>query len=160
PAGNRSGRSDIALVDTPAVFSDGFESGDLSAWTSSTGMTVGTAERYSGARGGRATSTGSAAYAYFKLPVSRPEVFVRERFKVLSHGATSVNLLRFRTSGGTALATVSTSSADKLALRNDVSATTTTSTTTVSTGKWHEVQVRLLAAGAASRAQVYLDGTP
>jgi len=46
------------------VFSDGFESGNLSQWTASSGMTVQQPVVYAGSWAARATSTGSPAYAY------------------------------------------------------------------------------------------------
>ena len=49
------------------VFSDGFESGNLSQWTASSGMTVQQQVTYAGSWAARATSTGSPAYAYKNL---------------------------------------------------------------------------------------------
>ena len=63
--GNTSGFSNTATVTMPSVlFSDGFESGDFSAWTLPvTNITVASQEHYAGAYAAHAVSTGSASYA-------------------------------------------------------------------------------------------------
>ena len=44
-------------------------------------------------------------------------------------------------------------------MRNDAGALTTTSSTTVTKGVWHEVQMRVVIAGSSGRTDVWYDGT-
>ena len=60
-----------SLASGPATFGDGFETGDLSRWTSVGGLTVQGSTVYSGAFAARATTTGSATYA--QKTISRQE---------------------------------------------------------------------------------------
>src|SRR5207253_3023654 len=105
----------------------------------------------------RAAGAGSPASAYRQLSATAPELYYRVRFKAATQSATAVNLLRFRTATGAAILTAFVSQTGKLAYRNDVSAVTTTSTTSVGT-TWHELQVHALVTDASSRVDVWLDG--
>ena len=163
-AGNTSPASAPASVTTPheVVFSDDFETGDLSRWSSSSGLVVQQQEAFSGSWAARATSsTGSpsATYARATLSPDEPKLDYRLRFKIASQGANSINLLRFRNASNGSILTALVTSTDKLAYRNDVAGSTATSTTSVTTGAWHELQVHVLVNGTASDIEVYLDGT-
>ncbi len=159
-AGNVSALSSAAAVTTSLLlFSDGFESGNLSQWTGVSGLTVQQAQVYAGLYAARATSTGTAAYAYEQLSQTQNELYYRLWFKILSQGTNSVYLQRFRTGSNGAIMGVFISSTGKLAYRNDVTAVTTTSTTTVASGMWHELQVHVLINGTAGGTEVWLDGT-
>jgi hypothetical protein len=46
----------------------------------------------------------------------------------------------------------------KLSFRNDITGVSTTSTTTVTSGVWHELQTRILVNGAAGESEIWLDG--
>ena len=48
----------------------------------------------------------------------------------------------------------------KLALRNNIGSVTTTSTTVIPKGGWHQVVLHQVGDGTASRVDVSLDGTP
>jgi fibronectin type 3 domain-containing protein len=158
-AGNTSNLSAVATVRTHAVlFSDGFENGNLSAWSFSTGLIVQQQEVMNGSYAARGTSTGTATYAYKQLSVAQSDLYYRIKFKIVSQGASSVYLQRFRTTSGTALLGVYVSSTGKLGYRNDVTGVSTTSTANVSTGSWHELQTRVVVNGSASQTEVWLDG--
>lgn len=162
-AGNLSPLSVPDQVTTPAgstvVFSDGFESGSLSGWTTVVGLTVQGTGAHSGTHAARALGTGSAAVAYASktLLATYPELFTRVWFKPVSR-STSTNLLRLQTPAGGNVLTLFTSSSGNLMLRNDVGATNVWSSTVVPTGGWHEVQLRARVAGAASQTEVWYDG--
>jgi hypothetical protein len=159
-AGNTSTLSSSATVTTPVLlFSDGFESGNLSKWTSVNGLTVQQQEVQAGTYAVRAKSTGTATHAYKDLSPTQNELYYRVWFKILSQGSNSVYLQRFRTSNNGALLGVLVTSTGKLSTRNDVAGVTTTSTTVVPPGVWHELQVRVLINGTASQTEVWLDGT-
>jgi PKD repeat protein len=139
------------------LFSDGFESGDLSAWTLSTGMTVTTSAPYAGTYAGRATASSGVAYAYRTL-TGQTDLTVSVRFKVLSQANTSIYLLRTASTTGKYGLGIYRTGSGLLALRNHRTSTTITSSTAISTGVWHELRLRQTVAGAASPVEVWLDG--
>jgi hypothetical protein len=89
-----------------------------------------------------------------------PELYLRSRVKIVSQGANGVTLLGLRTSTGAALASVNATAAGKLTLYSGVAAKTITSTTSISKGVWHELELHGRIAGAASTVDVWLDGVP
>jgi chitodextrinase len=162
-AGNSSGFSNTATATTPAgsaaLFSDGFEAGNLASWTSNTGLVAQQQEVYQGAWAARGTTTSAATWAYKTLGSTHAELYYRIRFKVLSQGASStVNLLKLRTATGTALFGLFRNASGNLGYRNEVAAVSTTSTIPVSTGVWHEIQVRVRINGASGESETWFDG--
>ncbi len=142
----------------PPIFTDGFESGNLSAWTSNAGLVVQQAQVHSGSFAVEANTTNGITYAKKTLPGTYPDGWGRIYFNLLSYSS-QVNLLRLRTAGDGSLAYLFVNTSGKLGLRNDVSATTLTSATPVGSG-WHELMLRLVVNGSASTTQVWLDGVP
>jgi hypothetical protein len=139
------------------LFSDGFESGTLSAWSSVSGLSV-SSVRYTGGYGARATSTSSATYARRTLPSPQTELFFRARVNVLSRGASNACLLKVR-AGSTMLVDLCVDSAGALYSWNYGTSTKRTSTTKLVSGSgWHTVQLRVVVAGEASRTEVWADG--
>ena len=155
-AGNVSGLSNQAPVTAPLLFSDGFESGNLNSWTV-TGLTLDQQQVYDGMYAARGTSTGAATWAYRTLSSNQNNVYYRLRFKIISLGSNAY-LMRFRTSTGTSLLGVYLTNTGKLAYRNDFAGTTVTSTTTVSQGVWHDLQVRVLINSTSGQTETWLDG--
>ncbi|HEV2907479.1 MAG TPA: hypothetical protein VGZ50_09225, partial [Actinomycetota bacterium] len=81
------------------------------------------------------------------------------RFKVISQGSTStVNLLKLRTATGTAILGLFRNSSGNLGYRNEVAAVSTSSSTPVTTGVWHQVQVRVRINGASGESETWFDG--
>jgi chitodextrinase len=163
-AGNLSGFSNTAAVTTPApppsaLFSDGFETGNFSNWTSNTGLVAQQQQVFAGSWGARGTTTSAATWAYKTLGSTHTQLYYRIRFKVISQGASStVNLLKLRTATGTALFGLFRNSSGNLGYRNEVAAVSTTSTTPVTTGVWHEVQVRVRINGASGESEAWFNG--
>src|ERR671930_2390943 len=159
-AGNASPASDPALAATPSasLLNDDFETGDLSKWTSVNGLVVQQAEVYGGSWAARATSTGSPMYAYAQLASSYSNLYYRVRFKILSQGANTVTLLRFRTASNGPLASVFVGSSGNVGYKNDLANTTTTGTTRATLGTWRELQAHVLVNGSTSHIDVWLDG--
>jgi parallel beta-helix repeat protein len=162
-AGNPSGLSNTDTVTTPAagaaLFSDGFETGNFSNWTTNTGLVAQQQEKFAGSWGARGTTTSAATWAYKTLGTTYTELHYRIRFKVISQGSTStVNLLKLRTATGTAIFGLFRASNGNLGYRNEVAAVSTTSSTPVTTGAWHEVQVRVRINGASGESETWLDG--
>jgi fibronectin type 3 domain-containing protein len=158
-AGNVSGFSNSASATTGDVFTDDFESGMLLKWTAVSGLLAQMANVDSGQWAAEAASNGSAgSSAQVTLDSTVNELYYRARFKVLSQGANSVSLLRFRTATNGSLASAFVSSVGKLGYRNDTAGTSTTSTLSVAPGVWHEVQMHVLINGASSHVDLWLDG--
>jgi parallel beta-helix repeat protein len=161
-AGNLSPFSNTASATTPSrglLFQEDFETGDLSKWTSSSNFDVQQQDVYHGSWGGRSTGANTGAFAIRQFPYSEGNLYALMHFKVISQ-STNLNLLRFR--AGIHYASVLgifVNSAGKLAYRNDVSGASTTSTTTVTQGTWHTVQVHISINGAAGQTEVWIDGT-
>lgn len=163
-AGNSAASAVAVTTPVGRLFADDFESGTLMTWTPVNGLFVQQQAVYAGSWAARATSSGTAAApasgasAGTPLAGDRREIYYRVRFNVLSRGANAVNLLRFRTRTGSALVSLSINTPGALAYRNDTTGVTATSTTTIATGRWYELEVRVLVDGVASAVEVWLDG--
>jgi fibronectin type 3 domain-containing protein len=158
-AGNLSDFSNTASASTGDVFADGFETGNLSAWTTVNGLNVQQQLVDAGQWAARATSNGSAgSSAQVTLDAARGDLYYRTRFHVVAQGANSVSLLRFRTAANGALSSVFISSTGKLSYRNDISAATVASPATVTQNTWHELQAHVFVNGDASQVELWLDG--
>jgi chitodextrinase len=159
-AGNSTSSGTLSVI-TPApgtLFSDGFETGDLSQWTTNSGMTAETVHAHTGAYGAEESSTGTTTYAYKTLPGSYTELWATAWVYVVSR-STSANLIGFRGSNGGSIINLYLSQTGKLALRNNVGGVTTTSTTGIPTGSWHQVVLHTLINGTSGSVDVSLDGT-
>ena len=158
-AGNVSLPSNSLSVTTPDAFTDDFETGDLSRWTSASGVAAQSAVVDGGSFAARATSDGTAgASAVVALDSTVSELYYRARFQVVSRGANSVSLLRARSAANGAIASAFISSTGKLGLRNDVTGLSTTSAVSVTSGAWHEMQLHVLVSDTVPQVEVWLDG--
>ena len=81
-----------------------------------------------------------------------------DHFDIVSQGANWIDLIKFRNTGGTVIATLYVDKADNLQLRNLVAGTTFTSSTVASIGAWHDVVLKVTVAGASGTSEVWLDG--
>jgi fibronectin type III domain protein/calcineurin-like phosphoesterase family protein len=163
-AGNVSPASSPADVTTPpatpsgTIFSDGFESGDFSQWTASSGMTVQQALTRSGAWAARQTTTSAATHAYKQLATAYTDLYYSLAFNIVSQGANNVYLGKIRTGSGGSILGFYRSTSGTLNLRNDAGAVTHSSTTSVSLGQWHTLELHAVIAGASGQTEVWLDG--
>ncbi len=160
-AGNTASSATLSVT-TPApgaLFSDGFETGDLSQWTTNAGMTAETGHAHTGAYGAEESSTGATTYAYKTLPGSYTQLWATAWVYVVSR-STSANLIGFRASSGGSIINLYLSQTGKLALRNNVGSVTTTSATGMPSGSWHQVVLHVIINGSSGSADVSLDGTP
>jgi chitodextrinase len=161
-AGN-SATSPTTTVTTPdpnAVFSDGFESGDLSRWTAVVGapqMTVQSSLRYAGAWAARQTSTGTATYAYKTLPAGYAELTATAWVYVASR-STSATLFGFQKSTGASIVNVYVDTNGRVSLRNNAGSVTTYSSTQLPNGSWHQITLHAVVNGTASSVDVTMDG--
>jgi hypothetical protein len=159
-AGNASAPSTPASVTTPSgvvpIFQDGFESGSLSAWTSSGGLVVQSATVRSGAFAAEGDTTNGGTYAKKTLPSTYGDAFGRVYFNLKS-ASSQVNLLRFRTAADGSLGYVYVTATGQIGLRNDAGAVTYTSATVAGAG-WHALELHMAVNGTSSSIEVWLDG--
>jgi chitodextrinase len=157
-AGNLSNPSPVATA-TTMVFTDGFESGNLSKWTSVSGLAVQNTNVFAGSWAAEAQSKNAPDFASKTLPSTYTSLYYRMRVKILQGKAETVDVLRFRTAAGGDLMSVLYDTNKRLAYRNDVTGTTVTSTTTLAANTWYEVKVHLVVNGTSSQTEVWLNGT-
>ena len=158
--GNSSALSDPAPVTVPGgtapVFSDSFESGGLSAWTSSGGLGVENSNTHSGTYAAEGNTTNGATYAKKLLPSTYASGYLRAYIYIAS-AASQVNVLRFRTAADGSIGYLYVTAAGVLGLRNDAGAQTLNSSTTFSFGAWHSLELHF-AIGPSGGSEVWLDG--
>lgn len=138
------------------VFTDGFESGNLSAWTTTAGLTVESTIVHGGTFAAQANTTNGGTYAKKLLPTTYSNGYARIYFNLVSYSS-QVNLLRYRTAADASMTYLFVNTAGKLGLRNDIGAVTFTSATSVTSG-WHALEFHVTSNGASSTTEVWLDG--
>jgi WD40 repeat protein len=149
------GRSPVDGV----LLSDDFESGDLSKWSGGSGMSVQTQIVSSGTYAARATATGSPAFAYKTLATGQDELYYRLRFNVQGQGATSMYLLRLRSTPNNPIMGLFVSPTGVLCYRNQLAGGNICSAYSPTRAAWHTALVHVVVSGAASTVEVWLDGT-
>ncbi len=161
-AGNASALSPWVSASTPAalppIFADGFESGNLSAWTTSAVLTVEPTDVRSGSYAAEGNTAVGSTYAKKTLPSTYTNAYARLGFKIKS-AANQVNLLRMRDSAGVSIGYAFVTLTGYLGFHNDATGISTTSTTTVGAG-WHALELHIGVNGTASTIEVWLDGVP
>ncbi len=168
-AGNASDLSAPLTVTTPPVapiFSDGFESGDLTNWSTVSGLGAEQTDVNTGAWASEGIANGAeVAYAWKTLPATLPSAYYQIHFKIVSVASNTLYLGRFRTAYGAPSGSAASilgmyvSTTGKLGIRNDVAATSTTSASTpVSLGVWHTLQVHVTIADTSSQIETWFDG--
>lgn len=164
-AGNSSTPSGPAWVTTPTepnehLFVGDFETGDLSSWTTSSGFSVQRDPVYAGRFAGRATSSGSRSYARRDLGADAVELFADLRVHVTIIGNKPVTIFRFRADQGASVLRLFLNNRGKLCIRDDVKPAKTACSTSLPTGAWHEVQIRILVGDPGGRSEVWLNDVP
>jgi hypothetical protein len=165
-AGNLSARAPLTASTSPCppppLFADGFESGNLSRWTSNLGLVADSGQAHSGSFGARSSSgpSGAAAWAYAQLGSEQSNLDYTLWFKLLAQGANVVDLLKLRTASGAALLTMFASPTGVLGYQNNVTTISTYSRTAISPGVWHKLELHTVINGAASQTETWLDDQP
>ncbi len=159
--GHESLLSDPLVITTPQprtpLFADDFESGGLSAWTSTFGLAPQGTVVHQGIVAALGSTTNGQTYAKADLAATT-DGYLRAWINVPS-AVDQVNLLRFRSATGSSIGYVFITPSGTLGLRNDITATTTFSTTRLDPGSgWHSLEVQLHVNGPSSTTQVWLDG--
>jgi chitodextrinase len=158
-AGNVSDASNVATVSLPtALFSDDFESGNLSNWTSIRGASAQTAHVRSGSFGARVVYSGATGYARKNLGSDHNELFVSLPFKIVSKVDNTMYVSRLRTSSGAVVGGVLVDGQNRLGWRSDAAGITRKSAIVVSKGVWHDLQYHVVVNGTSSLTEVWYDG--
>jgi chitodextrinase len=161
-AAGQSAASGTLTVRTPqpgTLLSDGFETGDLSQWSTVSGLTIESTTPHSGTYGAEETSTGTPTYAYESLPGAYTELWAQTWVYVNSQ-STSANLIGLRGSNGGSIINLYLSQTGKLSLRGNVGGGfTATSATTMPAGSWHRVVLHAIIGGTSGSVDVSTDGT-
>jgi outer membrane protein assembly factor BamB len=145
---------DFALTASPVVFSDGFESGNFSSWTSSRGLAIESSVVHSGTFAAEANTT-SGCFARKTLPSTYTTGYGRVWFDIV--GASSqVNMLRLNNASGVLIANLYVTTSKRLGMY--ANGTNTLSSTIVSNGSFHEIEIGLTINGTSSTTQVWFDG--
>jgi len=151
----------VTIQTTPSqaapLFSDGFETGNLSAWSVSTNFVAQSTSVHSGSWAGRARSSGAASHVGRSFG-AQSEVWSTVWFKVAAR-ASAVWLTSLRKASGGAILLVGINKNGLLIARNNATQTTYQSTVVVSGGSWHRVDVHLKV-GTGGRFDVSLDAAP
>jgi len=140
---------------TTILFSDGFETGNLSKWTSSSGLVAESATVHAGSWAVEGNTTNGATYAKKTLATTSTSVHASVWYRIAS-ASSQVNLLRVRTSTDTSIGYVYVSSTGTLGLRDDAGAVTLTSSVVPGAG-WHLLELTLTI-GTSGASSVSVDG--
>jgi hypothetical protein len=160
PGGAQSSPATVsATVTQSGLFSDGFETGTLAAWSSSRGLTVQSALVNTGTFAARGQSTNGVSWAKRTLPGTYSDVTYRLAFRAQAAPTGSPTIMRFRSAADKALVGLYLTSTRKLGLRNDVTATSKSSATALTAGRWYQLELHAVVNGAASSVEVRVDGT-
>ena len=155
---------------SPTLFSDGFESGDFSAWTLvRTGGDGSAAVQSSLVRDGAyaarlkaTTATGSFAHARRSFAQARTDMTASGWFQVVAEGASGANVPLLRLFDGNGVRLVSlfrqNRSRDELWVQHSGAFHRTTGRLPL--GSWAQLGLRVVTAGAASTVEVTLNGVP
>jgi hypothetical protein len=158
-AGNVSAPGTSAVT-TTALFTDGFESGNLSRWQTVSGLTVQSKTRYAGTWAAESLSNkNTVAYASKTLPTTVSGIWMRERVLLPKGKLGLADVLRLRTASGGNLLALYYDANGRLGVLNDTRGTSRLSATALAQNVWYEVKVHLVVNGSASTAEVYLNGT-
>jgi hypothetical protein len=160
--GNASELSDETVASVPvppptAVFSDGFESSGMSAWTSVARVVVQSQTVRTGSFAARAQSTGPATHATKDLGTNLATVEVTAAVRFASQGKSQVSFLGVQHSTAPVL-TLFRATNGRLGFRNNVAGRNVTGTTVAAANTWHDVRLRIAIAGTASTVDVWLNG--
>ena len=162
-AGNLSQESSAITVTTPAtpsgaLFSDDFETGTMSRWTSIKGLVAKTSPVHAGVWAAvvAKTTSGYTKFATKTLASPAGEVSYRVAFRVASR-STPLTLLALRSPTNGGIYRLYLTATGRLAYQNLGSGVSRASTTAVSSSVWHTLKVHITT-GAGGRSDVTYDG--
>jgi len=156
-AGNVSPASTALAVRVP-LFGDGFETGNLSLWSSSGGLAVSTQRVFAGARSAEGSTRNGGTFAAKTFATTQTSLYLTAHVYLQSIKS-GFDVLRFATAANGTLVRLSLNSNRQLTYTNAVTGVTTSSTTSFSTGVWHTLELHVSVNGTSSLVEVWLDGT-
>ncbi len=139
------------------IFTDGFSSGDFSAWTSVTRLTIDGTAGDVAAPSAQMNTVNQNASAYVDLPSTYPSICVSANVNVATTNGSALDLLKVRSAGGGPIAKAYLTATGKLAVRSDFAATQNVSTASLITG-WNALEL-CGTVGSATGRDLYLNGT-
>ncbi|HEX7347562.1 MAG TPA: hypothetical protein VF253_12280, partial [Candidatus Limnocylindrales bacterium] len=139
------------------LFTDDFETGNLTKWDSSTNFTVQSAIRNAGTYAGRATAPSGSAFVSKNLATGQADVYLRSFVNVVSHNGT-IPLLRMG-SATNSLISLNLNTSDQLIVRNLHVAQTRQTGVPMVPGSFVELQLHLHIGGTSGFAEVWVNGT-
>ena len=145
----------IVLSGTSPIFADTFSTGNFSAWTSNTRLTIDNSQGGVAAPSARLNTTGQSASAFKDLPATLQAVCMSANVNVVARGI-GLDLLRLRSPDNGPATKAFVSSAGKLAIRSDFAGVQKVSTVSMPSG-WHNLEL-CGAAGLGKTWDLYLDG--
>ena len=154
----KSAASDPITVQSgnPAVFSDSFATGNFSAWTANTRLTIDNALGGLSAPSAKMSTTNQSASAYKELPATLQTVCMSANVNVTALNGNALDLLRLRSPGNGPSAKAFISTAGRLGIRSDFSGIQSVSGVSMPSG-WHNLEL-CGAAGTNKAWNLYLDG--
>ena len=157
-SGNASAQSAGVSVTEPAadspLFADGFETGDLSGWTSNSNLSLESGDVHSGGFAAEGSTAAGSTFARKTLPSTYMDAYARVAFEVKSQ-ASQVTLLRLRDTPTGNGAYLYMTPQGKLGFRSDALLGGTTSAVAPGPG-WHALELHLnITTGVV---EVWLDG--
>jgi Concanavalin A-like lectin/glucanases superfamily len=158
----------MGTASADVIFSDGFESGNFSAWTLVKTGGDGSAVVQSSivktgsyaAQLSESSTTGSKAYVRETLATAQQDLTASGDFQVLQQGASGGNVpfLRFFTSGGTRIISLYRQNVTGK-IQVSYAGANFASSGTLALSTWANLQLHVIIAGATSTVQVLLNGT-
>src|SRR5256885_8586868 len=160
-AGNLSALTPVASVTTAPppspVFSDGFESGNFSAWNSSAGLVIEAANVNSGTNAAEGNTTVGNTFAKKTLPSTYTDAYARVAFDIAAQPS-QVNILRFRDASGNSIGYVYVDTTGLLGFHNDATGLNILSGVSPSPG-WHALELHLKPDATGGVVEIWLDNT-
>jgi hypothetical protein len=150
--------SDPITVFTPPtfIFADDFSTGNFASWTGVTRLTIDATQGSGAAPSARAQVSGLSAWAYRTLSSTIASACMSVHVNVSSQGASTLDLLRFRTATDGPISRALINAAGVLVFRSDVSGIQQSSGVALGTG-WHTVEL-CGTVGTAGTWDLYRDG--
>ena len=157
-SGNPSAKSGVSgSISTGGTFwSDGFDSADFSAWTSTTRMSIDAGSGGNAAPSAIASPVAQSATASKTLGADFSSMCLSANVNVTNRGTAALDLMRLRTAGNGNVGRVLLNASGVLQVKSDVSGTVKGSGSSLSAG-WHSIEV-CLTVGTAGTWDLYLDG--
>jgi hypothetical protein len=158
PASNQSAMSPASapITVTSAIFADDFASGDLTRWTSSTGLSIDGTQGAVAAPSARGAVSAQAAFADKDLAATYDSACASVNVNATSLGGNAVDLVRLRTATGGPIAKAFVNASGVLIVRSDFAASQQSSGVPLGSG-WHNLEL-CGSVGPAGTWDLYRDG--